>query len=104
MRKIAMILHTNSIEYDDRIRKEMLTVMKIYPDIRFKIFAIIDGDVNVTEDGVSDYGVEYCIPQLESRTKYKPGTHLLAKAYDFYKTVTPNHYSLYLGLPCWHCR
>ena len=31
MRKIAMILHTNGIEYDDRIRKEMLTVMKIYP-------------------------------------------------------------------------
>jgi len=89
MRKIAMILHTNGIEYDDRIRKEMLTVMKLYPDIKFKIFAIIDGDVNVTEDGVSDYGVEYYIPQLKSRTKYKPGTHLLAKAYDFYKTVTP---------------
>lgn len=40
-----MILHTNGIEYDDRIRKEMLTVMKLYPDIKFKIFAIIDGDV-----------------------------------------------------------
>ena len=87
--KIAMILHTNGIEYDDRIRKEMLTVMKFYPNIKFKIFAIIDGDSNVKGEGVSDYGVEYCIPQLESRTKYKPGTHLLAKAYDFYKTVNP---------------
>ena len=84
-----MILHTNGIEYDDRIRKEMLTVMKLYPDIKFKIFAIIDGDSNVTSEGISDYGVEYCIPRLESRTKYKQGTHLLAKAYDFYKTVTP---------------
>ena len=26
---------------------------------------------------------------MKSRTKYKPGTHLLAKAYDFYKTVNP---------------
>lgn len=84
-----MILHTNGIEYDDRIRKEMLTVMKLYPDIKFKIFAMIDGDSNVTKEGISDYGVEYCIPRLESRNKYKQGTHLLAKAYDFYKTVTP---------------
>ena len=89
MRKIAMILHTNGIEYDDRIRKEMLTVMKLYPDIKFKIFAIIDGDSDMTGEGVSDYGVEYCIPKLASRTKYKSGTHLLAKAYDFYKTVNP---------------
>lgn len=89
MKKIAMILHTDGIEYDDRIRKEMLTVMKLYPDIKFKIFAIIDGDSNVEEQGVSDYGVEYVIPVLKSRNKYKPGTHLLAKAYDFYKTITP---------------
>lgn len=89
VRKIAMILHTNGIEYDDRIRKEMLTVMKLYPDIKFKIFAIIDGDSDMIGEGVSDYGVEYCIPKLASRTKYKPGTHLLAKAYDFYKTVNP---------------
>ena len=89
MKKIAMILHTDGIEYDDRIRKEMLTVMKLYPDIKFKIFAIIDGDTNVEEQGVSDYGVEYVIPVLKSRNKYKPGTHLIVKAYDFYKTIMP---------------
>lgn len=87
--KIAMILHTNGIEYDDRIRKEMITVMGYYPNIKFKIFAIIDGKTNVAEEGISDYGVEYYIPKLVSRTKYKPGTHLIAKAYDFYKTVNP---------------
>ena len=58
MKKIAMILHTNGIEYDDRIRKEMLTVIKLFPDVKFKIFAIIDGDSDVTGEGVSDYGVE----------------------------------------------
>lgn len=87
--KIAMILHTNGIEYDDRIRKEILTVQKLSPDIKFKIFAIIDGEISMTQEGLSDYGVEYCIPKLESRGKYKQGTHLIAKAYDFYKTVKP---------------
>ena len=46
-----MILCTNGIEYDDRIRKEMLTVMKLYPDIQFKIFAIISGDATREEKG-----------------------------------------------------
>lgn len=89
MRKIAMILHTNGIEYDDRIRKEMLTVMKLYPDIQFKIFAIISGDATRKEKGVSDYGVEYEIPLLQSRLKYKQASHVFRKAWDFYRTVKP---------------
>lgn len=89
MKKIAMILHTTGIEYDDRIRKEMLTMMNLFPDIKFKIFAIIDGKQDKEESGVSDYGVEYYIPFLKTRTKYKPGTHLFAKAWDFYRTVKP---------------
>lgn len=84
-----MILHTNGIEYDDRIRKEMLTVMKLYPDIQFKIFAIICGDATREEKGISDYGVEYEIPLLQSRLKYKQATHVFAKAWDFYRTVKP---------------
>ena len=41
MKKIAMILRTNGLDYDDRIRKEMLTVMSLNSDIKFRIFAII---------------------------------------------------------------
>lgn len=89
MKKIAMILHTNGIQYDDRIRKEMLTVMKLYPDIQFKIFAIIDDNCTKKETGISDYGVEYEIPLLRSRLKYKQGTHVFRKALDFYQTVKP---------------
>ncbi len=84
-----MILHTDGIEYDDRIRKEMLTVMKLFPDIKFKIFAYIDSMKDREETGVSDYGVEYEIPLLKTRLKYKPGTHVLEKAWDFYKTIKP---------------
>ena len=89
MRKIAMILSTNGIQYDDRIRKEMLSVMSIYPDVKFKIFAMIDGNVSIEESGISDYGVEYEIPLFRSRLKYPQGTHLLVKLWDFYKTIRP---------------
>ena len=49
MRRIAMILHTNGLEYDDRIRKEMLTIKSLYPDVYFKIFAIIDSKQEKSE-------------------------------------------------------
>lgn len=84
-----MILHTNGIEYDDRIRKEILTVMKLHPDIKFKIFAILDNKMDEHGEFVSDYGVEYYVPLLKSRLKYKQGTHIYRKAWDFYKTVNP---------------
>lgn len=89
MKKIAMILHTNGIEYDDRIRKEVLTVINLYPDIKFKIFAILDNKMDEHGEFVSDYGVEYYIPLLKTRQKYKQGTHIYQKAWDFYKTVNP---------------
>lgn len=89
MKRIAMILHTNGLEYDDRIRKEMLSVKLLYPDVYFKIFAIIDNKQEKSEEGVTDYGIDYSIPFLKTRVKYKPATHLLEKAWDFYKTVSP---------------
>lgn len=89
MKKIAMILHTNGIQYDDRIRKEILTTIKLFPEINFKIFAIISGNPLIAEKGVSDYGVDYEIVLLKSRLKYRPGTKTYIKAYDFYKTLKP---------------
>lgn len=83
--KIAVILYTQGIDYDDRIRKEILSIMKLYPNISFKIFAI--DPKNREEEGISSYGVPYRIPYLKSRDKYPSATHKLAKAWDFYKTV-----------------
>lgn len=89
MKRIAMILRTNGLEYDDRIRKEMLTIRSLYPEVEFKIFAMLDGQHSVCERGVTNYGIEYVIPLLKTRQKYKSGTHLIEKAWEFYSVVTP---------------
>ncbi len=86
--KVALVLYTAGLDYDDRVRKEILSIMNLYPNVSFKIFAV---DVNNREeDGVTAYGIPYRIPYLKSRDKYKSGTHTLAKAWDFYKTIEDN--------------
>ena len=83
--KIALVLYTHGLDYDDRIRKEMLSVMALYPNISFKIFAV--EPENRKEEGVTSYGVPYRIPYLKTRDKYPSASHTLAKAFDFYKSI-----------------
>lgn len=83
--KIALVLYTSGIDYDDRIRKEILSITEMYPNISFKIFAV--DSKNREEEGITSYGVPYRIPYLKSRNKYASGTHTLQKAWDFYKTI-----------------
>ena len=82
-----MVLYTQGLEYDDRIRKEMLSITNRFPEVTFEIFAVTP--INKEEHGVTQYGVKYHLPYLKSRDKYKSGTHVLAKAVDFYRTVSP---------------
>jgi hypothetical protein len=82
---IALVLYTQGLDYDDRIRKEMLSVMEIYPNVVFKIFAV--ESKNREEEGVTSYGVPYRIPYLKTRDKYPSATHKLAKAFDFYRSI-----------------
>lgn len=83
--KIALVLYTQGIDYDDRIRKEMLSIKGMYTNVEFKIFAV--EPKNREESGVCSYGVRYRIPYLRTRDKYPSGTHTLQKAWDFYKTI-----------------
>ena len=83
--KVALVLYTHGLDYDDRIRKEILSIQKLYSNVSFKIFAV--EPKNREEDGTSSYGVPYRVPYLKSRDKYAGGTHILAKAWDFYKTI-----------------
>lgn len=83
---VALVLFTHGIDYDDRIRKEILSIQKLSPNVSFKIFAVESGK-NREESGVSSYGVPYRIPYLKSRDKYSSGSHRFAKAWDFYKTI-----------------
>lgn len=82
---IALVLYTQGLDYDDRIRKEMLSIMTLYPNVKFKVFAV-EPD-NREEEGVTSYGVPYHIPYLKSRDKYPSASHTLAKALDFYQSI-----------------
>ena len=85
MKRVALILYTSGLDYDDRIRKEILTIQSLFSEVQFKIFAVVPE--NKEESGVTSYGVPYRIPYLHSRDKYASGTKTLAKAYDLYKTI-----------------
>lgn len=86
-KRVAMVLYTHGIEYDDRIRKEIVTITKHCPEVEFEIFAITPENKEV--EGISDYGVKYHLVKLNSREKYSSATHIYRKTYDFYKTVYP---------------
>lgn len=82
---IALVLYTHGLDYDDRIRKEILSIKSLYSNVDFKIFAV--EPKNREEEGITSYGVAYRVPYLKSRDQYASGTHTLLKAWDFYKTI-----------------
>lgn len=84
--KIALVLFTSGIDYDDRIRKEILSIQKLYHNVSFKIFAVEEGN-NREASGTTSYGVPFRIPYLKTRDKYAGGSHTLQKAWDFYKCI-----------------
>lgn len=83
--KVALVLYTQGLDYDDRVRKEILSIIEINPNITFKIFAV--EPKNREEEGVTSYGIPYRIPYLKTREKYPSATHKIAKTWDFYKTI-----------------
>lgn len=83
--KIALVLYTSGLDFDDRIRKEILSIQKIYANIQFKIFAV--EPQNREEEGLTSYGVKYRIPYLKTREKYKSASHTIQKAWEFYKSI-----------------
>ena len=54
--RIAMVIYTD-LRFDDRVRKEILTIQRIFPNVSFKIFVLFPDNRN--EEGVTDYGVPY---------------------------------------------
>ncbi len=83
--KIALILKTNGLEYDDRIRKEILSFQRLNPNIHFKIFAMLPKNEEI--EGVSDYGVPYKTIYIPARSKYPSRSKVLLKAYQFWEAV-----------------
>lgn len=83
--KIALVIKTDGLDYDDRVRKEILTVQKLYPEIRFKIFVMLPE--NKETEGVTKYGTPYRSVYIPSRDKYLSGKRAALKSYEFYKVI-----------------
>lgn len=82
MKKIAMIVKTNSLEFDDRIRKVSLALSK---DAEVKIFALLND--NVEKDDITSYHIHYHSFYLKTRTLFPQKKFLLAKTFEFYLKV-----------------
>ena len=83
--RIALVLYTQGLDYDDRIRKEILTIQNLFSNVSFHIFAVEAN--NREEEGGTSYGIPYRIPYLKSRDQFASGTHTLIKAWDFYQSI-----------------
>ena len=83
--KVALVIKTDGLEYDDRVRKEILTVQKLFPQIRFKIFVMLPD--NKMREGMTDYGVSYESVYIPARDRYPSAKKTFLKAYQFYKAV-----------------
>jgi glycosyltransferase involved in cell wall biosynthesis len=81
-KKIAVVVKTIGLEYDDRIRKECIslsTVADVY------IYAIFDN--NIEKEGITSYGMPYKSFRLKTRDKLESGKYLFIKSIDFYLTI-----------------
>lgn len=83
--RIALVIKTEGLEYDDRVRKEILTIEELYPNVKFKIFAMLPD--NKEEEGVTKYGTPFKSVFIPAREKYPSAKKVFLKAYQFYKTV-----------------
>ena len=83
--RIALICRTpDSLEQDDRIRKECISLKSSYDIFIFVLF-----EDNRAEEGMTSFGIKYKSFSLGSRKEENKGKSLLFKAYDFYKSVKP---------------
>ena len=55
MKKVLMLLKTTGLQYDDRVRKEALSLLKLDTDV---CIGVLD-DSNLSRSGQTDYGVRY---------------------------------------------
>jgi hypothetical protein len=80
--KIAIILRTVGLEYDDRVRKECIELSKIAD---LKIFVTFEN--NEEKEGVTSYGIPYKSFRLKTRELIPSGRLLIVKAFEFYFRV-----------------
>lgn len=84
--RVAYIMMTMGLEYDDRIRKEMFAMKKI-ADVEFKIFAFHHD--NHVEQGVLSYGVPFELVAVKGKGSKRTAISQLKKEYNFYSQIAP---------------
>ena len=82
---IALVVKNDGLEYDDRVRKEILTIQELYPNIKFKIFAMLER--NEEYEGITSYGVPYKSVYIPARDKYPSAKKIILKAWQFYWAI-----------------
>lgn len=80
--KVAFVVKTNKLEYDDRVRKQALWVSGF---AEVKIFVLDDG--NAAVDGVTDYGVPFRSVHLKTRALFPQAKFLWLKTLEFFFSV-----------------
>lgn len=82
--KIAFVARTKGLEYDDRIRKECISLSKKNQIVIFTNF-----EDNRAEEGVTSYGIAYRSFRLATRDKLPSAKYLFIKAFEFYLKLYP---------------
>ena len=82
-RKILMLVRTSGLEYDDRIRKEAISLKTL----GYSVSILANYTSNKSEKGVSQYGVPYKVYSLSTRKIFPSAKLLPLKMFEFWMRV-----------------
>ena len=80
MRKIAFIVKTKGLEFDDRVRKEALSLVSLGYSV--KIYVQLNS--NKVDEGITSYGVPYESIELKTPKLFPASKFLIIKSLEFY--------------------
>lgn len=79
-KKTLMIVRTTGLEYDDRVRKEALSLKHFGCDV----FILANYTSNVSSKGLTQYGIPYRAVRLHSRAIFASKRSLILKMFEFW--------------------
>lgn len=83
MKNILMLLRTSGLEYDDRVRKEIGSLIKL----GHQVTVLANYTNNKSEKGISEYGVPYKVYSLLTRKLFPSAKFLPLKILEFWLRV-----------------
>ncbi len=84
--KILMLVRTSGLEYDDRVRKEVLSLM----NLGYSISILANYTNNNAESGKTSYGADYVVFKLITRSIFPSARFLVLKMLEFWIKVVIN--------------